>query len=111
MRVESMELPLLTTTLAGETDNEKSTPVPLRDEDCGLPLEASSVTVSVPVRVPGAVGVNVMFTLQFALGVNVEPQLLVCAKSREMAMLTRCKVALPVLLRVTPCEELVVEIL
>jgi hypothetical protein len=51
-----------------------------------------------------------MFTLQFALSASVEPQLLVCAKSPEVAMLTRCKVALRVLLRMTVCEELVVEI-
>ena len=44
-----------------------TTAVPLNATDCGL-LLASSVAVSVPVRVPLTVGVNVIDTVQLVRG-------------------------------------------
>src|SRR5438552_7431833 len=55
-------------------------PVPVNDTFCGL-LEAESVRVSVPVRVPPAVGVNVTLTVQLAPAARLLPQLLLCEKS------------------------------
>ena len=56
------------------------TPVPVREAVCGL-FAALSVMVSVPLRVPLAVGVNVILTVQVVLGARLVPQLLVCPKS------------------------------
>ena len=47
-------------------------PLPVRLIDCGLPA-ALSVTVIDPVRVPGAVGVNVTSMVQLAPGFTVPP--------------------------------------
>ena len=55
-------------------------PVPVRETVWGL-FEALSVMVSVPLRDPLAVGVNVTFTVQLELAATLEAQLLVCAKS------------------------------
>ncbi len=55
-------------------------PEPVSETDWGL-LEAASVMVSVPVRVPAAVGVKVTLTVQLELAATLVPQLLVCAKS------------------------------
>jgi len=55
-------------------------PVPVSETLCGL-FEALSVIVSVPVREPLAVGVNVTLTVQLELAATLAPQLLVCAKS------------------------------
>lgn len=55
-------------------------PVPPSVTVCGL-LEALSVIVNEPLRVPLAVGVNVTFTVQLELAATLAPQLLVCAKS------------------------------
>jgi hypothetical protein len=60
-------------------------PVPLREAVCGL-LLASSATVSVPVRLPLAVGVNVMPIEQLAPTANDPPQVLVSAKSPDVAI-------------------------
>ncbi len=57
-----------------------ATPEPVSETDWGL-LEAASVMVSVPVRVPAAVGVKVTLTVQLELAATLVPQLLVCAKS------------------------------
>jgi hypothetical protein len=48
-------------------------PVPVSDTVCGL-FHALSVIVKVPVRVPSAVGVNVMLILQFFPAASVAPQ-------------------------------------
>jgi hypothetical protein len=48
-------------------------PVPVSDTVCGL-FPALSVIVKVPVRVPSAVGVNVMLILQFFPAASVAPQ-------------------------------------
>ena len=60
-------------------------PVPVSDTFCGL-LEAESVSVSVPVRVPPAVGVKVTLTVQLAPAARLLPQLLVCEKSPLVVM-------------------------
>jgi hypothetical protein len=53
-------------------------PVPVRVTVCGE-FDAASVTESVPVRVPPAVGVNVTLTVQLIPAFSVVPQLFVCA--------------------------------
>jgi len=55
-------------------------PVPVSEIVCGL-LEALSVMVNVPLRVPPPVGVNVTLIVQLELAATLEPQVLVCAKS------------------------------
>src|SRR5450432_1259936 len=52
-------------------------PVPVRLAVCGLPA-ALSVTVTVPVRVPAAVGVKVTLMEQLAPAATELPQVLVC---------------------------------
>jgi hypothetical protein len=80
--------------------------VPLRLADCGLP-EALFVTLSVPVRAPKAVGVNVTWMVQLAAGASELPQLLVCPKSPLAAMLVIDSAAVPQLVNVTVCAALV----
>jgi len=53
-------------------------PVPVRLTVFGLEL-ALLVIVSVPVRVPEAVGWNVTLTVQLAPAAMLEPQVFVCA--------------------------------
>jgi hypothetical protein len=93
-------------TLVGEAEREKSTPVPLKDVICGLPLNASSVTVSAPVRVPVAVGVKAKVKVQWAPAAKVAPQLFVCEKSPLMEMLETFNVASPLFVSVTFCVAL-----
>jgi len=50
-----------------------ATPEPLRATDCGLPA-ALSLTLSVALRVPDAVGLNVTVMLQLAPAANELPQ-------------------------------------
>jgi len=54
------------------------TPVPVRLAVCGL-FVALSVTLSVAVRVPAAVGLKVTLIVQFAPAATLAPQLFVCA--------------------------------
>ena len=75
-------------------------PVPLKDTVCGLP-EALSVTVSVPVREPAAVGVKVTFRVQLLLAAREVPQLLLWAKSPETATELMVRLAVPLLDNVT----------
>lgn len=70
-------LPAVTAVLVGDAEIVKSAPVPVREADCVLPLTESSITVSVPVRVPVAVGENLMLTVQLVLGARVDVQVLV----------------------------------
>ena len=49
-------------------------------------MEAESVSVSVPVRVPPAVGVKVTLTVQLAPAARLLPQLLLCEKSPLVVM-------------------------
>ena len=86
--------------------------MPVRLTVCGLPL-ALSLTASVAVRVPAAVGVNVMLIAQAAPpGGTDAPQLLVCAKSPlfvpMIAMLEMLRLTFPVFESVTIWEALVV---
>ena len=79
-------------------------PVPLRLAVCGL-LLALSLTDSVALRLPVAVGVNVSLMVHFELLPRLEGQLLVWAKSPlldpVMPMLLMVTVELPVLETVT----------
>jgi hypothetical protein len=54
--------------------------VPVRLTVCGLPL-ALSVMVSVAVRLPKVVGVNVRLIVQLPFASTELPQLFVCPKS------------------------------
>jgi hypothetical protein len=67
-----------------------------------------SLTLSVPLRAPVAVGVKVTVIVQLAPAANVLPQLLVWAKSPLAATLLIVRGAFPVLLNVTVCAVLVV---
>ena len=97
----------LKVTLFGATLAVAAVPVPLRLITWGIVL-ASSVTVSVPPRVPVADGVKVTLIVQLP-PVGTEPlQLFVCAKSPVVAMLLMLRVAEPGLLRVTGIIALVV---
>src|SRR5208282_288314 len=62
--------------------------------------------VSEPLRFPVAVGVNTTLIVQAALAASVLGQLLVWAKSPEVWMLERFKVALPVFVSDTGCTTL-----
>ena len=95
--------------LVGETATlgAGAKPVPLSETICGLPA-ASSATLSVPVRVPPAVGVNVTLIVQFAPAARLVPQLLVSAKSPLAVMLEMFRPAFPEFVSVTCCAALVV---
>ena len=54
--------------------------MPLRLTTCGL-LAALSSSGKLPVRLPVAVGLNVMLIVHFPSGTRLTPQVLVCAKS------------------------------
>jgi len=75
-------------------------PVPTSDTVCGDVLELS-VTVSVPVREPPAVGVNVTEIAQFAPVATLDPQVFVSAKSPDAAMDVMLKAADPLFVSVT----------
>jgi len=86
-------------------------PVPERISFCGL-LNALSVTVTLAVRLPVAVGLKVTVMPQLAPAAKVLPQVLVWAKSPglapPMAMLVMFKVVLARLVMVAVCGALVV---
>ena len=86
----------------------KSCPMPLSVTVWGL-LAALSVSVSVPLRGPLAVGVKVTSIVQLDPEASEPPQLLVWAKSPLMLMVSGTRAPLPVSLRVRVCGELVVE--
>ena len=88
---------------------ETLTMVPLPDSAtvCGLVL-ALSLTLSVPLRVPIAVGVKVTLMVHLAPPARLLPQLLVCEKSPLVVMLVMLSETVPVLVRVTGLEALVV---
>ena len=67
------------TRLLGENVRPGDAPIPLRETACGLPA-ASSVTESVPVALPAALGVKVTLIVQELVAASVEPQLFVWAK-------------------------------
>src|SRR2546423_549832 len=76
---------MVTDGLTVETLHDDEPPVPESDTVCGL-LASESVSVSVPVRVPPAVGVKVTLTVQLAPAARLLPQLLLCEKSPLVAM-------------------------
>jgi hypothetical protein len=86
------------------------TPVPLRPTVCGLP-GALSVTATTAVSFPSIEGVKVTVIAQLAPGRRDVPQVLVSVKSVLFApVMLRAlilKLALPVLVSVTPCGVLV----
>ena len=82
-------------------------PFPLNETTCGLPL-ALSDTLTLPIRVPVAVGVNVMDNEQVADALIETGQLSDSAKSPLLEMLVTERGALPLLVRVTVCGVLVV---
>src|SRR5437868_5113203 len=70
-------------------------PVPVNETVCGLPA-ALSVTESVPVREPAAVGVKLTEIVHVADAATDVPQLFVWPKSPLAAMLMMVSVAEPV---------------
>jgi len=84
-------------------------PVPVSDTTCGLPL-ALSLTMSEPVRVPVAVGLNLMLIVQLPLTARELPQVPrpPQVKSPAMVSVPKLMVELPVLAKVTNCAELIV---
>jgi hypothetical protein len=85
---------------AGETETEKSSPLPPKLTICGL-LTALSVIVNEPVLAPAAVGVKLTVMAQLAPAAKLVPQVLICAKSPLVAMLVMVKAPVPVLFIVT----------
>jgi hypothetical protein len=86
----------------------KSSPVPLSVTVWGL-LLALSVNVSVPLRLPVALGVKVTLMVQLAPGANELAQVLVWAKSPLVVRVSGVRAPLPVSVRVRVCGALVVE--
>jgi len=83
-------------------------PVPVSEIVCGL-LEALSVSVSVPVRVPAAVGVNFTLIVQLAPAATELPQVPSPAKAKSpLKAALNVRVALPVLVSVVNCAPLLV---
>jgi hypothetical protein len=97
------------TKLDGETPatGVVPTPVPVKLTICGL-VDALSVMVSVPVSKPVAVGEKVTLMVQELLAATLPPQLLVAPKLALGLMLVMVSAPLPVLLKVTGCDPLVV---
>src|ERR1700683_356416 len=86
-----------------------ATPVPLSATVCGL--EGSlSLMVSVPVRVPPVVGVNVTWIVQLEETATLAPQLFVSPKSPDAEMLEIVSGAEPLFVSVTGCGALVVPV-
>jgi hypothetical protein len=64
--------------LAGERLIAAATPVPVRLTVCGLPAALSEM-LTVAVRIPAAVGVNVTLIMQLLFAATEPPQVLVSA--------------------------------
>jgi hypothetical protein len=79
--------------------------VPARVTALGL-FVALLVMVSVPVREPAAVGAKVTPTAQVAPTAMLAPQVLVCAKSPEVATPATDAAAVPVFRTVSDCDAL-----
>lgn len=82
-------------------------PVPVSDTICGLPA-ALSLMVTAPLRIPLSAGVKVTLTVQLAPIPTLVPQLLVCAKSPDAAMLATVSAASPVFVNMNCLALLVV---
>jgi hypothetical protein len=86
--------------LDGDTVNAGAgRPVPANAIVWGL-LAAPSVTVTVPYRLPTAVGLNVTLIVQLAPAPRLAPQVLLSAKSPVAVRLVIATAVLPVLVRV-----------
>ena len=87
--------------------------VPLKLTVCGLPL-ALSVKLSEALKLPVADGVNVTLTVQVLLGATAAPVQVSALLAKSLAFVPlivtveTLSAALPVLLRVTVCDALVV---
>lgn len=84
-------------------------PVPLKDTSCE-PLPAVSVTQRDPVSAPTCSGVNVTLIVQLAPTPRLELQVFVSVKAWPALMEIHIKVPVPVLVSVTVCAGLVVNI-
>lgn len=84
-----------------------TTPLPPSRIVCGL-LGALLVIVSVPLRVPPVVGVNVTLRIQEEPAATQLPQLFVSAKSPFAEIEEMERIAFPVLESVTDCATLAV---
>jgi hypothetical protein len=84
-------------------------PVPVNNTVCGEPI-ALSVTLTVPVLLPAAVGVNVTDRVQVPLAARLEPQFWLTAKSPETTIEVRANAALPEFVSVTVWAVLVVPV-
>lgn len=95
---------------AVETLATGAVPVPVRLTVCVLPATPSllSVMVSVSALVPVVVGLNVTLMVHELLAARLPPQVFVWVKSPLAVMLVMLSAALPVLLRITGCDPLVV---
>ena len=94
--------------MAGETDIPKSVPLPTRVTTCGLP-EALSVTENEPEVGPGAVGADVICTVQLAPAASEVEQVFVpTVKLPNELVFVICNDALPVFVKVRTWAELVV---
>ena len=71
---------------------------------------ALAMIVSVPARLPAAVGVNFTEIEQFAPAATDVPQVLICAKSPDVAIELRASAASPELASVTVCAALVIPV-
>lgn len=103
--VKFTDEPCWTEALDGDTEIEKSTPVPVKLTVCGLP-EALSVKVNVPVLVPTAAGEKTTLTVQPAPGATDVPQLFVWLKSPFAAIDERLIAKSPTFVSVTCCGAL-----
>src|SRR5579864_3005410 len=95
--------------LAGEKLATGAVPVPLNPVVCGPP-KALSFTVSVPARVPVAVGVNVTWIEQLPPEPRLAGQLLLWLKSPLVVMLLMFSAPRPILVRVAVCGLLLVPV-
>jgi hypothetical protein len=86
--------------LAGETLASAPTPFPAKEILCE-PGTALSLRSSAPVRLPGAVGLNITVTVQAAPGLKELPQASAAEKSPLALMLVRVRLAVPELVIVT----------
>ena len=97
---------VLTVRFCDDVVTSTEVPVPLNATVCGESV-ALSVTLTVPARVPAAVGVKVMEIVQLAAAVRLAPQVFVSAKSPEAAIDVTLIAALPVFVSVIVWAELV----
>jgi hypothetical protein len=74
--------------------HDPATPEPVRTVDCGVPAPWS-VTESVPLTLPVAVGLNVTLTLQLASGASGALHVSVSEKSALGMILVRFSVDVP----------------